>query len=158
MGPVHGEIFMLREHSQVRPQLGDAIRHRRTQLPDGHVIARHRTTRLRGQRRDEAVDQPQEPPRLRRQIIQTAPQDHVRELVGQADVIGRGHDCFHRAPINHARFARPLKLMDEGHRFDQVEILPMIAPEARPVRGEGQPGRIRVDHRHRPQEPLGVGV
>ena len=100
-----------------------------------------------------AVDQFQQPPRLRRQFVQAAAKHVVRDLVGQLNIGQCDLDVFDgllsalRGPFDIAQgmLYLALVLVNEGDGVDQGKVLFMVASEAGGLVGEGQESRVGVE-------------
>ena len=80
------------------------------------------------------IHQAQQPPRLRRQLIQAAPQHLMRYCVGELNVAKLNFNVFDDLlalawPPMH--FDLTLVLMHEGNRVDEGQVLFMITTQAR---------------------------
>ena len=94
-----------------------------------------------------------ERPALRRQLVETAPEDLGRKPVGGLDVGQRGTDAVTSHPV---LFLRALVLMEQGDDVDQGEVLLVIAARSGAVGREGEALRELIHDGDRLQEALGV--
>ena len=104
------------------------------------------------------VQQLEEPPRLRRQLVQAPPQDLAGEAVGELDVVQLDLEVLHGETAVLDRLHLPLVLVKERDGVDQRQVLGMVPPGPGPGVEESQGRRVGVDHRERPKQPLGVSV
>ena len=102
---------------------------------------------LFGPRFDQAHDGGQHAPRLRRQLVQAAPEHFMRYRVGCLDVGQRRLDVLDAAAGDSGGLHLALVLVQQRDRVDQAQVLLVIAPRPRAVIEEGQPVGIRVHHR-----------
>ena len=107
---------------------------------------------------DVLVHQLEQAPRLRRQLVQAAPEHVVRDAVGQRDVGELHLDVLDAPAAPLGALHAALMLVHEGDGVDEGEVLLVIAPQPRGLVGEGQELRIGVEHVQRPKQALGVLV
>ena len=110
-------------------------------------------------RGDVIAHQVEQRPRLRWQLVKRGAQHRMGQGIGRDDVVKAGLDVFERGqagPLQ--RPGRALMLVQQGDRPDQPQILAMVAPGPGFVVKEGQVFGERVDHLHRPYQPLRIVV
>ena len=82
-------------------------------------------------RRDHRIDQQQQPPRLRRQLVERTAQHFRRQPVGNGDVIERDFDVLDGPAIVLDRLPGALPLMQQSDSADERQILRVVAPGPR---------------------------
>ena len=123
LGAVREEIFQLDQARQMNVQLRVAPTHNLAHptAREAAIAALH--LRRRATRRDFALDEGQQAPRLRRHVVETAAEHFMREPVRRRDVVEGCHDArrgFAAAAIKFADFA--LVLVQHGDRRDEDEV------------------------------------
>jgi hypothetical protein len=100
----------------------------------------------------------EQPARLRRQLVEAAagPPCASRVAIATSCLVASMYSM--RCAAVHRALALALVLVEQRHRADQRQVLHVVAPRARRVVRELQLRRVRVDHDHRPQQPLRVLV
>src|SRR5208283_730269 len=154
----HDEVFELLQPSQVHPQLRIAparvLAHRG---PREAVIAALdlQSPALLGRH---AVDQQQQAPRLRLQLVERRRQHFTDETMGQTHVFRRGLDVLDGARAARAGLDFPLVLVEQRDSLYQRQELHVIAPRADHVVGKGLLVRVLVHHADGLEQPLRVAV
>jgi len=97
--------------------------------------------------RHQLLDQAQEPPRLRRQLVQAPAQHVVREAVRCRNVFARHLDVPNRFTQMLRGLHWSLVLMQQRDRADQRQVLHVIAPRPRLVIQKRQLPRERICHK-----------
>ena len=155
---MHEEVFELGQAREMHLQLRVAPAGRLAHLAAAEAVVGASHVVLGAVRIDHRDDEAQEAPRLRRQLIERAPQDLMRKRIGERDVLERHLDVAD-CPARMLHGAQhSLMLVQERDRIDEGEVLLVIAPHARAVIEEGETVRVRVHDRQRLDEALRILV
>ena len=100
----------------------------------------------------------EEPPRLRRQLVQAPAEDLRGEAVGEDDVVEGRFDVLDDLAVDGQALHLSLVLEEEGDGLDELEVLDVVAPHPRLLVEEGQARGEGVVDEERPEKPLGVAV
>ena len=95
---------------------------------------------------DQGLDVFEQPPRLRRQLVERAAEQFGRELVGKRDVVQGGPYERNLPAPDLPGLDPPLMLMQQRDRVDKRQIFEIVAPGPGPLGGEGQLVGVGVDH------------
>ena len=106
--------------------------------------------------RDEGVDEAEEPPGLRCEVIEGAAQHVVRQPVRDLDVGDGRLDVGDLDTGVHDGPAGPLVLMQQRDGTNQRQVFHVVTAGAGAAVRERQPPRPGVHHRQRLEEPLRV--
>ena len=141
---VHEHVFQAYEPVQVHPQL--RIREPRVlaQLAAAKAVRRTRHILSTALRIDHFDHARKNPAGLRRQLIERATQDLVRQGVRLLDVRKRRLDVLDRLAVLSCSAPRALILMQERDRIDEGQIFFVIAPRTGLVREEREPIGVRI--------------
>lgn len=82
--------------------------------------------------------------RLRRQLVERAPQHLVRQPVGHGDILSCHFDVFELPTAVHDRLMGPLVLVKQRQGANQGEVLQVVAPRPGLAVEEGQLAGVRV--------------
>ena len=122
------KILQLLQPPQMQAQLRIAPARRRPDFAPREAVLRALDPLPLALRLDHLVDQQQQPPRLRRQLIERTPQHLGGQPVRYGDVAERGFDVLEGFAAMLPRQPWPLMLMQERDGMDQRQVLRIIAP------------------------------
>jgi hypothetical protein len=156
--PMRQHVFKLDELVQVRSDLEVRPSRVLADLPPGEPVFVPLEQQPLALSRDHLVEQRQQPPGLGSEFVQRAPQHLVGQTVGDLDVRERHLDVLDFTPVATGRLDGALELKQQRDDVDQAQVLHVVPPGPGPVVEERQMTGIRIHHRQRPQQPLGVAV